>query len=202
MPPMAAMQQPGLNPYYTSQPTASAPYSGAGSYVSNLSPPSTAPGGVPPGNPALSNLPPNILALLQSTQQQQQRPPLPPGQSFGAPMNVPPPAATSTQQPPGGVNPQYQQLMAYLVSLARYRNSVATLILYFLANTSCSGRWEIVAKIHFHGRRLTFLKKKKSLEDFFLSTVSFLLIILIHFEVIFDVLTSYLYVLLLIFVVD
>lgn len=81
--------------------------------MGNLPPPSTAP---PPGNPALANLPPNILALLQSAQQQQ-RPP-PPGQNFGVPMNTPTPAAIgSAQQPSGGANPQYQQLMAYLVSL-------------------------------------------------------------------------------------
>ena len=112
---MAAMQQPGPSSYYTAQPTAPAPYPGAGSYMSNLPPPSTAP--LPPGNPALANLPPNILALLQSAQQQQ-RPPAPPSQNFGAPVNTPTPAAIgSAQQSSGGANPQYQQLMAYLVSL-------------------------------------------------------------------------------------
>ena len=86
--------------------------------MGNLPPPSTVPGGNPPGNPALANLPPNILALLQSAQQQQR--PLPPGQNFGMPMNTPPPAVQgSAQQPPSGANPQYQQLMAYLVSLTR-----------------------------------------------------------------------------------
>ena len=88
--------------------------------MGNLPPPSTAP--VPPGNPALANLPPNILALLQSAQQQQ-RPPPPPGQNFGVPVNTPPATMGSAQQSPSGANPQYQQLMAYLVSLARYRNS-------------------------------------------------------------------------------
>ena len=122
---VSAMQQPGPNPYYTSQPTAPAPYPGAG-YMGNLPPPSTAPGGIPPSNPALANLPPNILALLQSAQQQQ-RPPLPPGQNYGMPINTPPPAAMgSAQQPPGNANPQYQQLMAYLVSLTRYKNSLDT----------------------------------------------------------------------------
>ena len=118
---MAAMQQPGPNPYYAAQPTAPAPYPGAGSYMSNLPPPSTAP--LPPGNPALANLPPNILALLQSAQQQQ-RPPPPPGQNFGV-VNTPTPAAIgSAQQSSGGANPQYQQLMAFLVRFMWYRNSI------------------------------------------------------------------------------
>ena len=108
---MASMQQSGPNSYYTGQPTAPAPYPGAGSYMGNLPPPSTAP---PPGNPALANLPPNILALLQSAQQQQ-RPPPPPGQNFGVPMSTPAPAAVGSAQQSSGA--QYQQLMAYLVSL-------------------------------------------------------------------------------------
>jgi hypothetical protein len=67
----------------------------------------------------LANLPLNILALLQSAQQQQQRRPLLPGQTFGAPVNTPPPATMgSAQPPPGGANPQYQQLMAYLQTQA------------------------------------------------------------------------------------
>ena len=129
MPPMPGMQQTAPNPYYTPQPTAPAPYPGGGSYMGNLPPPSTALGGVPPANPALANLPPNILALLQSAQQQQQRPSPAPGQNYGMAMNTAPPAAIgSAQSAPGGVNPQYQQLMAYLVSLTRYRHFVAYLI--------------------------------------------------------------------------
>ena len=90
--------------------------------MGNVPPPSTAP--IPPGNPAMANLPPNILALLQSAQQQQ-RPPPPPGQNFSVPVNTPTPATMgSAQQSPGGANPQYQQLMAYLVSLTWYRKSI------------------------------------------------------------------------------
>ena len=120
MPPMTALQQPGSNPYYTAQTTAPAPYSGAGSYMGNLPPPSTA--SLPPGNPALGNLPPNILALLQSAQQQ--RPPPPAGQNFAVPVNATTPAAMgSAQQSTSGTNPQYQQLMAFLVSFTWYSMS-------------------------------------------------------------------------------
>ncbi|KAF8203925.1 hypothetical protein BJ912DRAFT_218928 [Pholiota molesta] len=64
------------------------------------------------------NLPPNILALLQSAQQQQ-RPPAP-GQAYGMP---PPPPHLMNTPPPGAMgapaaNPQYQQLMAYLQTQA------------------------------------------------------------------------------------
>jgi len=74
----------------------------------------------PAANPTLANLPPNILALLQSAQQQQQQqcPPTAPGQNYALPpahfMGSPPPGAT----PPSAANPQYQQLMAYLQSQA------------------------------------------------------------------------------------
>lgn len=77
--------------------------------------------GAPPANPALANLPPNILALLQSAQQQQQQRPPVSGQGYGMP---PPPSHLMNTLPlppdamgaPGG-NPQYQQLMAYLVRI-------------------------------------------------------------------------------------
>ena len=77
-----------------------------------MPPPANAPQ-PPAANPALANLPPNILALLQSAQQQQ-RPPSAPGQPYAIAtthfMGTPPGTV-----PPAGANPQYQQLMAYLV---------------------------------------------------------------------------------------
>ncbi|KIL71617.1 hypothetical protein M378DRAFT_182993 [Amanita muscaria Koide BX008] len=67
---------------------------------------------LPPGpqsNQAPPHLSPNILALLQSAQRQ-----TPPTPQYGVPppmMNSPPPS-----QPGSNANPQYQQLMSYLVS--------------------------------------------------------------------------------------
>ncbi|KAF9486353.1 hypothetical protein BDN70DRAFT_902508 [Pholiota conissans] len=113
MPPMP----PGANSYYPPPPPAPYPPP-AGTYNSMQPSASNAPAqplGAPPSNPALANLPPNILALLQSAQQQQ-RPP--PGQGYGMP---PPPPHLMATPPPGALgapNPQYQQLMAYLQSQA------------------------------------------------------------------------------------
>lgn len=171
---MSAMQQPGPNSYYAPQPTTPAPYPGAGSYMGNLPPPSTAPGGIPPGNPTLANLPPNILALLQSAQQQQQRPPMPPGQSFGMPMNTPPPAAA--QPPPGGTNPQYQQLMAYLVSLMRYKNSLdahSTFLSKHKPLLKLVGNNRLRSHSIKFSRRLTRQKKKFSEKDVFFRCILF-----------------------------
>jgi hypothetical protein len=61
---------------------------------------------------------------LQSAQQQQQRSPTAPGQAYGvAPthfMGTPPPGAAV----PAAANPQYQQLMAYLVRYIHIRSPV------------------------------------------------------------------------------
>ncbi|KDR85611.1 hypothetical protein GALMADRAFT_218705 [Galerina marginata CBS 339.88] len=120
MPQMSSMP-PGPNPYYPPPPA---------SYPAPANPYNTAaapPPAIASQNPALANLPPNILALLQShhQQQQQQRPPAPPGQAYGMPPppphlmnNTPPPGAMGPGAPPSGGNAQYQQLMAYLQSQA------------------------------------------------------------------------------------
>ncbi|TFK41933.1 hypothetical protein BDQ12DRAFT_696506 [Crucibulum laeve] len=119
MPPMQPMQQLP-NPYYPPPPSGMPPYPGAIT-------PNGAYGGIPttsstpqPPNPALSGLPPNILALLQSAQQQ--RPPgapPAPGQ-YGMPppgvMNTPPPPPPSGA--PAATGAQYQQLMSYLQTQA------------------------------------------------------------------------------------
>ena len=77
-------------------------------------PPNNPYGAIPPPTGAQSNqtapmggLPPNVLALLQSVQRQ-----TPPTSQYGMPqvMNSPPPG-------PAGGNPQYQQLMSYLVNI-------------------------------------------------------------------------------------
>ena len=92
--------------------------------MGNHPPPSTPP--LPPGNPALANLPPNILALLQSAQRLQLPLPQARGQDFASGMSLNAPTSAgigSAQQSPGGANSQYQQLMAYLGSLTLYRKS-------------------------------------------------------------------------------
>jgi hypothetical protein len=82
-------------------------------------PPTSAPQ-PPAANPALTNLPPNILALLQSAQQQQ-RPPTAPGQAYTTHfMGTPPPGTAA----PATAGPQYQQLMAYLVRYIHIRSPV------------------------------------------------------------------------------
>ena len=110
MPPNPSIQQPAANPYYPPPPS-------AGSYPTDPSnlygavPPSAAP---PLNNPALAGLPPNILALLQSAQQPQTRSTTTPTQaSYAIPT---PPAASMASSLPAASSPQYQQLMAYLVS--------------------------------------------------------------------------------------
>uniref|UniRef100_A0A8H7YAD6 RRM domain-containing protein n=1 Tax=Psilocybe cubensis TaxID=181762 RepID=A0A8H7YAD6_PSICU len=116
-PPMPAIPAapPTSNSYYSQPP---AQYPGpANPYGAPNAPPAS----VPPVNPNLANLPPNILALLQSAQQQSQQRPPPPGQAFSAPpphlMGTPPPGAMAGA-PPSSTNPQYQQLMAYLQTQA------------------------------------------------------------------------------------
>ncbi|RDB29440.1 hypothetical protein Hypma_015966 [Hypsizygus marmoreus] len=116
MPGMQHMQPPGgPSPYYSQPPGSMPPYpapvtpsSSYGSVPQSLTP---QPGAAPPGPaPSLSNLPPNILALLQTAQQQ--RPQQPPGAPpYGMPPQGPPGA------PPMG-SVQYQSLMTYLQSQA------------------------------------------------------------------------------------
>lgn len=118
VPPMPAMP-PAPNSYY---PPPSAAYPPPPNTYNSANTPQSA--AAPANlniaaNPALANLPPNILALLQSAQQPQ-RPPAP-GQPYGmAPptahlMNgtIPPDLIAATGQ--NATNPQYQQLVAYLV---------------------------------------------------------------------------------------
>ena len=60
------------------------------------------------GQPSLANLPPNILALLQSQTQPQQ-----PGSGYNMP---PQQLMTAASAPLAGTQPNYNQLMAFLVS--------------------------------------------------------------------------------------
>ena len=137
-PPVQTMQSmpPGPNSYYP-PPQQPATFQGsANHYTSTVQQPPHAPNalpqslGSPPTNPALANLPPNILALLQSAQQQQQQRPPVPGQGYG--MAPPPPHLMNTLTPPPGAmgapgnNPQYQQLMAYLVRTNSLEKDVFT----------------------------------------------------------------------------
>jgi len=102
---------PAPNPYY---PPATYPPPGN---AYNAPPSAPQP---PAANPALANLPPNILALLQSAQQQQ-RPPAAPGQAYATHfMGTPPPGTAA----PTAAGPQYQQLMAYLVRYIHIRSPV------------------------------------------------------------------------------
>jgi len=114
MPPI--QQPPALHPYYTQPPTAQhAPYPpGPNQAYSNV-PPSSQNPGVPPGAPPAAGFPPNLLALIQSAQQQK------PPQLPGAPQySMPPPLGNGQPLPTPGTNasgnPQFQQLMSFLVS--------------------------------------------------------------------------------------
>ncbi|KAF5384968.1 hypothetical protein D9615_001162 [Tricholomella constricta] len=112
---MVPMQPPAPN-YYGQPPMP--PYPGAVPY-GNMPPQSSTPQPGPPpaapgAAPALSGLPPNILALLQSAQQP--RPPPPPAQyGMGPPQMM---NGSGLPPPPAGSNPaahaQYQQLMSFL----------------------------------------------------------------------------------------
>ncbi len=119
MPQIPSIQQPPANQYYP-PPTSAGSYSTDPSNLYGAVPPSAS--AVPPvpaptlNNPALAGLPPNILALLQSAQQPQARPTTTPTQaSYTIPQA--PPVASLAGGLPAASNPQYQQLMAYLVSL-------------------------------------------------------------------------------------
>lgn len=129
MPPVPVLQQTPPNSYYSSAP-ASAHYPTDPSNPYNAGPAPTispAAAAVPPvapslNNPALAGLPPNILAMLQSSQGQQQLP-RPPSTSALSTYGIPPapPSAGLAAAPPVTANPQYQQLMAYLVSSIHHK---------------------------------------------------------------------------------
>lgn len=140
-PPAAAAMNPGIPPmgmqgapggYYPPAPPQNPGFGAPGGYGGMPPMPPAAPALPPGGNPALANLPPNLMALVQSAQQQrqqqQQRPPVP-GQLYGAPppqLVNSPPVGTLGAPPPGtqnAQNGQYQQLMAYLVSVSSCHKS-------------------------------------------------------------------------------
>jgi hypothetical protein len=135
MPPL--QQPPTPNPYFAHPPPSNIqqpPYPGP-------VPPPNSYGSMPqtstpqPGQPAaLGNLPPNLLALLQSAQQQQAQPPLqqPAPTSYGMTpqqmMNSPPSNANANP------NAQYQQLMAYLVCLVSHLTLIHNIDQCFFSN--------------------------------------------------------------------
>ncbi|KAF9556412.1 hypothetical protein CPC08DRAFT_737099 [Agrocybe pediades] len=125
VPPMGSIPPPAANSYYPPPPAAYQQPPANAYGVPGVPPPSSPPAAAPLSNPNLANLPPNILALLQSAQQQQQRAPGPPGsQGYGMPpppphmMGLPPQGGAMGAPPPPANNAQYQQLMAYLQSQA------------------------------------------------------------------------------------
>jgi len=107
---------PPANAYYPPAPAGTA-YLADTSNPYSAMPPTVPPGTISPppalSNPTLAGLTPNILSLLQ-TQQPQSRPLTAASQPH---YNIPPAAASLAGNLPAASNPQYQQLMAYLVSV-------------------------------------------------------------------------------------
>lgn len=106
---------PSANAYYP--PPAGTAYHADTSNPYSAVPPTVPPSATispPPGlnNPALAGLPPNILSLLQA---QPPQPRLPTAASQSS-YSIPPTTTSLAGNLPAASNPQYQHLMAFLVS--------------------------------------------------------------------------------------
>ena len=140
---------PSSNTYYPPAPPVT-------SYVADISNP-YGPTAVPPPaaaisttqalNPALAGLPPNILSMLHA-QQPQSRAPIAPSQ---LPYSVPPTGASPAGSLPPS-NPQYQQLMAYLVRVSIHCNVNVSMVVVAIPRPASN--WQVTL-------RLSSIKKNK-----------------------------------------
>jgi len=108
---------PSGNAYYPPAPVGTAYLADTSNPYSAVPPTAPPPATISPppalNNPTLTGLTPNILSLLQTQQPQSRLPTAASQPSY----NIPPTAASLAGNLPAASNPQYQQLMAYLVSV-------------------------------------------------------------------------------------